>query len=200
VGILNAPTVAGAQACGDVIRSERVNHNAVLPTGYGATSWGMSAEAVQAVRGRQLESQPDLSNKRVHKLFETLTEEKGIASIHYTFYDDRLMKVVLYLNQDIIEVAESLLVGDLQEEYGEHTHQFIEELDDREVRQQIRTHPDKYWIWCDTFTEQILQRRPDKGEVLIIRQSRFIYDDLLHQTTDQQEKENWTKLNNLDTK
>lgn len=200
VGIVTQPSAAGAQACGEVIRSDRVNHNAVLPAGFRNTSWGMSREAVQAVRGRALEEQPDLSNTLVHKLFETMTDEKGVASIHYTFYDDRLMKVVLYLDQEAIEWGESELVAKFQKEFGVQNHHSLEELDDQEKRLGIRNFSDKDWVWCDAFTEQTLRRRPDHGEVLVIRQSQYIYDDLANQVTEDERKATFDAINNLDTK
>ncbi len=196
--LLPCPRARG-EDCGAIDPHDRSDSR--LPYAFDNTSWGMSPGAVEAVRGQAMERQADLTHEQVHYRFERVVDEElagTVTRVRYTFYRDRLLEVRIYLSEDKIDIAESILLAQFQDLYGPPDAQQTEELEQGTGPGEKRTYPDKTWTWCDRFTTQMLIRRPDRGEVLIRRYSRLLYAELVQEVYGLQNEEMWKKVQGLE--
>ncbi len=167
-----------------------------LPPGFDNVSWGMSGEAVQAVRGQKMERQPDLSHEDVYYLWESFDDDSTTVRVQYTFYRDRLMGVLRHLDPALLQTPESLLLSRFEEQLGPHAdRQTVRSTEDEDLVTGGITQ--RIWLWCDRFTEASLHRLLDEGEVRIRCTSRIYRQQLLDELTDQADRAMWESLNGL---
>ncbi len=168
-----------------------------LPPGHDNVSWGMGGEAIQAVRGQRMERQGDLTSEDVYYLYEMFEDGEATVRIRYTFYQDRLMEVLRYLNPDLLNTPESILLSRFEEELGPPA--------DRKTFRDPHAEEDsvtagitrKAWLWCDRFTEQVLWRMLDEGEVRIRCTSRIYREQLFQELTNAEDRAMWESLEGL---
>lgn len=167
-----------------------------LPPGFDNVSWGMSGEAVQAIRGQAMERQPDLRHADVYYLWESFDDDSSMVRVRYTFFRERLMEVQRHLDPQLIQTPESLLLARFDEQLGPHDDRqtFREKSDKTEATAGIAQ---RVWLWCDRFTEAVLFRMLVKGEVQFRSSSRIYKQEFFDELTDQADRAMWESLNGL---
>lgn len=167
-----------------------------LPPGFDNVSWGMSGAAVQAIRAQVMERQPDLHHPEVYYLYESFDDDSSTVRVRYTFFRERLMEVLRYLDPQLIQTPESLLLARFEEHLGAHDDRqtFRSESDETVATAGITQ---RVWLWCDRFTEAVLYRMLDEGEVRVRCSSRVYKQQLYDELTDQADRAMWESLNGL---
>ena len=187
-------TALGADACGAFAHVGQGEPS--LPPGFDNVSWGMSGQAVRAVRGQLMERQPDLRHEDVYYLWESFDDDSTTVRVRYTFYRDHLMEVLRHLDPTLIQTPESLLLSRFEEQLGPHVDKktFRSTEDEDEATAGITQ---RVWLWCDRFTEAALYRMLAEGEVRIRCTSRIYRQRLFDELTDQADRAMWESLNGL---
>ena len=136
--------------------------DAVLPAGYQGILWGISPEALMAVRGRAMEplNTPD---PHLTMLIESSPpgEEGGISTLKWKFWDRKLMEVAVFYSGPFTKREGRELRNKFVTKYGEALYKAVE----RERPPMLSTKVDwqsvqeETWTWQDPFTIQALHRR-----------------------------------------
>ncbi len=194
--LLLLPAAASARsACGQFAPTDSGESH--LPPGYDNVSWGMSGVAVQAIRGQEMERQADLRTEDVYYLFEMFPETSSTIRVRYTFYKDRLMEVLRYLDPGLIHTREAILLTKFEEEFGPPDDQRTfrdPEQDEDGVTAGIAQ---RVWLWCDRFSEHVLFRMLDINEVRVRCSSRIYRQQLFDELTSEADRAMWESLDGL---
>lgn len=193
---LAAAAPAAAQSACDQLHHEP-NAEPRLPPGFDNVSWGMGEAAVQAVRGQPMERQGDLASDDVYYLFEMFEDRSSTVRVRYMFYKDRLMEVLRYLNPDLLNTPESILLTKFEDQLGPCDDRKTFRDPDAEEDSATMGITHKAWLWCDCFTEQVLWRLLDEGEVRVRSTSRIYRDEMYRELTNLEERAMWESLQGL---
>lgn len=195
--VLTAVGVARAESCGPFDPAD--DSDAVMPAGIEAVRWGMSPLAVEALRGQAMERYPDPQHENVFQLHELIRDDEApIVAIRYTFFDDKLIEVRLYLRPDFLDLAESQLLAPYTGQYGGYTHkETVYDPLHRPGRATAKSVLAKKWTWCDRFTQIELLRDLEGGEVIMHRISRMLAAELASDLEERHERDTWNAVREL---
>lgn len=175
--------------------------DAVLPSGFRGVRWGISAEALMAVRGRPMEplNAPD---KHLTWLIESPPpgEEGGVTTVKWKFWDGRLMEVQVFYQGPFTRREGRELRNKFVTKYGEASYKKAEKERPPMLARNVAWDPvdEERWTWQDPFTIQML-RRTSKDEVwFLVRQSRVYEAMRLLQDKREREEARSAKVRGID--
>jgi hypothetical protein len=166
--------------------------DAVLPSGYQGVLWGISPNALQAVRGRAMETQitPD---PHIVLLIETPEPGSDDAStvVQWRFWDEKLFEIHLFYDTELTVKEGVELVSRYEEKYGGPRHEVLREEvdtnnDGRPDTEGKKIHEER-WVWEDAFTLQILRRQVSAAQWTCMRRSRML--EASRQVQDEKDRE-----------